>query len=115
MGARRTMLDRAPPAEGMNAGLIEWLASVQDDPLAFAMGAWPWGEEGTILAKYPRPLDWQCEIMEDIRRGIITLSEAMQRIDDHPDDGELDQGEPIQLATASGHGVGKSALVSMLI
>jgi len=109
------MLDRAPPAEGMNAGLIEWLASVQDDPLAFAMGAWPWGEEGTILAKYPRPLDWQCEIMEDIRLGIITLSEAMQRIDEHPDEVDADQGEPIQLATASGHGVGKSALVSMLI
>ena len=32
------MTNAGAPAEGMNAGLIEWLASVQDDPLAFAMG-----------------------------------------------------------------------------
>jgi len=79
------------------------------------MGAWPWGVKGTILEKYDRPLDWQCQIMEEIRLGIITLSEAIQRIDAHPDEVNADQGEPIQLATASGHGVGKSALVSMLI
>ena len=93
----------------MSADLLEWLASVADDPLAFALGAFPWGVEGTILAKYDGPLDWQRQIMEEIRLGIITIEEAMHRIHDH------EEAEPVQLATASGHGVGKSALVSMLI
>ncbi len=109
------MSDTSLANEAMSDELLGWLASVSNDPYAFAMGAWPWGQKGTILEKYPQPLDWQIGIMEEIRTGIITLEEAIQKIDDHPEDAEQDQGEPIQLATASGHGVGKSALVSMLI
>ncbi len=109
------MTDVAQANAVMSDDLLAWLASVSNDPYAFAMGAWPWGQKGTILEKYDRPLDWQVQIMEEIRDGIITLEQAIQRIDDAPDDEGLDQGEPIQLATASGHGVGKSALVSMLI
>jgi hypothetical protein len=91
-------LVRGAPRTNEDAGpLLSWLAEVADDPLAFALGAFPWGEAGTVLEKYDGPLDWQRQIMEDIRVGILTLDEA------------------IQLATASGHGVGKSALVSMLI
>jgi hypothetical protein len=78
-------------------GLMEWLATTSNDPLAWALGAFPWGEKGTVLEKYDGPLAWQREVMEQIRLGILTVDEA------------------IQLATASGHGVGKSALVSMLI
>ncbi len=99
----------ADPNAAMSADLLSWLASVADDPLAFALGAFPWGEPNTILAKYDGPLEWQRQIMEEIRLGIITIEQAMHRIDAH------DEAEPVQLATASGHGVGKSALVSMLI
>jgi hypothetical protein len=77
--------------------LIDWLASVDDDPLAFVMGAFPWGVEGTRLATATGPEQWQIEILEAIRLGLMSVNEA------------------IQLATASGHGVGKSALVSWLI
>lgn len=112
------MLDRVAPAEGMSAELIEWLASVSDDPLAFAMGAWPWGQPGTILAKYPRPLEWQAETMEDIRVGItegtMTPQEAIAHAQSAEDAYYDDGGQPIQIATATGHGVGKSALVSMI-
>lgn len=87
----------APDAGEMSADLIAWLAEVADDPLAFCLGAFPWGEPNTVLEKYDGPLAWQREIMEQIRQGLLTVDEA------------------IQLATASGHGVGKSALVSMLI
>lgn len=79
------------------AGLFDWLASVKDDPLAFCLGAFPWGVPGTVLEEYPGPMDWQREIMEKIRLGLLNPNEA------------------IQLATASGHGIGKSACVSMLI
>lgn len=75
--------------------LVEWLASVTDDPLAFVMGAFPWAEEGSIAA-FEGPEPWQRGILERVRDGL-----------------PLDKA--VQLATASGHGVGKSALVAWLI
>ena len=81
----------------MTPELIELLAETRDDPFEFAMMAFPWGKPGTVLEQFPDgPLDWQRAIMFDIRDGLIDLNQA------------------IQLAVASGHGVGKSALVSML-
>lgn len=82
----------------MDEALVAWLVSVRDDPYAHALGAYPWGQPGTVLEAFPDgPLDWQRDIMIDIRDGLLDLNQA------------------IQLATASGHGIGKSALVSMLI
>jgi hypothetical protein len=75
--------------------LIDWLGSVSDDPYAFAMGAFPWGEG--VLAKSEGPEEWQKRLLIKVRDGLITLNQA------------------IRLATASGHGVGKSALCSILI
>jgi len=77
--------------------LVAWLASVRDDPLAFVLGAFPWGAPGTVLEKHQGPMEWQCEVLEYLRNGLLTPQEAMLR------------------ATASGHGIGKSALVSMII
>lgn len=81
----------------MDEKLIEWLAEVKDDPLAFVMGAFPWGEPGTVLADYDGPMEWGKELMERIRLGLITTDEAIQE------------------ATASGHGIGKSATVAQII
>lgn len=80
----------------MNQALLDWLASVSDDPPAFVMGAFPWGEPETRLAKETGPEPWQLSILNKIKLGL-----------------SIDQA--IQLATASGHGVGKSALVSWII
>ncbi len=75
--------------------LIEWLASVADDPYAFVMGAFPWGEEGSLENDHgPEP--WQKEILDAVHLG-------------------LPVDRAIQLAVASGHGIGKSCLVSWLI
>lgn len=76
--------------------LLEWLASCKSDPLAFVMGAFRWGESGD-LAEFSGPEEWQRDILEAIRVGLLTPNEA------------------IQLATASGHGIGKSALVAWII
>ena len=84
-------------SEPMNQGLIDWLAEVANDPLAFTMGAYPWGETGTALEEYTGPEEWAKELMERIRVGLLTPEEAIQE------------------ATASGHGIGKSATVAMLI
>src|SRR5882757_1359973 len=76
--------------------LAEWLGSVSDDPYAFVMGAFPWGVAETRLADALGPEQWQKDILFAVRDGL-----------------PVDQA--IQLATASGHGVGKSCLVAWLI
>jgi hypothetical protein len=81
----------------MDQGLIDWLASVANDPLAFTMGAYPWGEPGTALENFDGPDLWARELMQSIKEGLINVNEA------------------IQIATASGHGIGKSATVAQLI
>jgi hypothetical protein len=74
--------------------LLDWLASVCSDPHAFVLGAFPWGE-GTLKGS-SGPEAWQVEVLEAIRDG-------------------LPAEQAVQLATASGHGVGKSALSSWLV
>lgn len=81
----------------MTDELLEWLASCSGDPLAFTLGAYPWGVPGTVLEKFDGPDDWSKDLFELIRLGLLNPSEA------------------IQIATASGHGIGKSATVSWII
>ena len=76
--------------------LLAWLAACTNDSRAFVLGAFPWGEPGQ-LASYSGPEAWQWDVLGDIDAGLLTPNEA------------------IQLATASGHGIGKSALVSWII
>ena len=42
--------------------LHSWLAEVPGT-LAFTMGAYPWGEEGTVLANSDGPEDWAVDLM----------------------------------------------------
>src|SRR5262245_7965911 len=82
----------------MNPALLDWLASVSRDPYAFVMGAFPWGEADSRLAGFPNgPEPWQKEILDLIKNGLVDINKA------------------IQLAVASGHGIGKTALVSWII
>ena len=77
--------------------LAQDLAALSDDPCRFVLWAFPWGEPGTELERFPGPESWQVSILQAIRDGLLTPNAA------------------IQLATASGHGVGKSALVAWII
>lgn len=79
--------------------LIEDIAGFHHDPLGFVRYAFPWGEPGE-LADFTGPRDWQAEVLEEIGRK---LREGVSL------------GEAVQIAVASGHGIGKSALVSMII
>src|SRR5262245_16013866 len=82
----------------MIPGLLEWLAKVSRDPHAFVMGAFPWGEGDSRLKDFPDgPEAWQKEILDGIKNGLLDINKA------------------IQMAVASGHGVGKTALVSWII
>lgn len=81
----------------MTEELIDWLASCAKDPEAFVHGAFPWGEPGTRLEKYAGPEEWQLGVLRRLKLGLLTVEKAIQE------------------AVASGHGVGKSALVSWII
>ncbi|MGI0079110.1 MAG: terminase [Nitrososphaerales archaeon] len=81
----------------MDDKLLNWLASVRGDPLAFTMGAYPWERPGTVLEKFDGPMPWARELMKDIKLGLLDLNKA------------------IQIAVSSGHGVSKSCTVAHLI
>lgn len=80
----------------MNDDLILALAEFADDPVGFVYWAFPWGEVGE-LEKFEGPDVWQIEVLTQLGEGIITITEA------------------VQIARASGHGIGKSALVAWII
>lgn len=80
-----------------NDEIIEQAASCQYDPLAWAEFAWDWGRGE--LADIEGPREWQADILGVIR--------------DHLADPET-RFEPLQIAVASGHGIGKSALMGMV-
>lgn len=77
--------------------LADDLAALSGDPLRYVLWAFPWGEAGSELEKFSGPESWQVQILTWIRDGLLTPSQA------------------IQLAVTSGHGIGKSALVSWII
>lgn len=82
--------------------MIETIAGFYDDPLGYVLFAFPWGEDGTDLVKHPGPDDWQLDIL-------ATLGREVRRR------GVQEGLAAIQIAVASGHGIGKSALVAWII
>lgn len=83
------------PDHGSRVGAIA--RRCRYDPLDWAKRAWHWGHGE--LAGYSGPREWQADILQAIR--------------DHLADPET-RYDPIQIAVASGHGIGKSALMGML-
>lgn len=95
----------AQEREGVEATAKAGIDACIDDPLRFVQTAFPWGHEGTALATAEGPDEWQVAILKEVR--------------DRLRDGSQGRSEAIaaaiQIATASGHGIGKSALVAWLI
>lgn len=84
----------------MKNELFEDLAKLELDPLAYVYYNWEWGVGE--LENHAGPDDWQVEVLKDIRDKLRA--------------GKLVNFEDvIREAVASGHGVGKSALVAWLI
>lgn len=90
--------------------VIDWLAEVSDDPLAFVYGAYPWGEGE--LAAFDGPDEWQIDILSRLRDGVVGINEAIAEAQAGGTDVDA---APIQEATTSGHGIGKSALVAWIL
>ena len=78
-----------------------WSPTIKDDPLAFVLLLFPWGERGTPLEHFDGPRKWQRQILGDLRDHI------------KQNNGKMDF-DTFREAVASGRGIGKSALVSWL-
>ncbi|ENC2022857.1 terminase [Escherichia albertii] len=84
----------------IEAQLIDDIARFTHDPLGYAKYAFPWGEVGTELSHASGPRKWQ--------------DEAFAELGQHLQNPET-RHQPFQMSRASGHGIGKSAFISMLI
>jgi hypothetical protein len=78
--------------------LVDDVARFDKDPEGYADYAFPWGEQG-ILEDEKGLRTWQRKILRDIGSKLQNPSTRFQ---------------PIQIAVASGHGIGKSALISII-
>lgn len=94
------------------AQIAHFVASFYADPYGFVMGVFPWGQP-TLPDGSPNPLadkdgpeEWQRELLQDLGK----------HIEDNMDRRDLGLDMEVwRSAIASGHGIGKSAIVAWLI
>ena len=79
-----------------------WSPIIKDNPLAFVLYVFPWGKAGTPLEHFAGPRKWQREVLTEIAEHIKS------------NNGKVDF-DTFRMATSSGRGIGKSALVSWLV
>ena len=85
------------PGRAVEGRLHREIGAFRFDPLGYVMFAFPWGVAGTALADEEGPEPWQRDILERLGKGLLPMNEALR------------------IAVASGHGIGKSALVAWII
>ena len=85
--------------------LMAQLLSFRDDPLAFVLYAFPWGEAGTPLEDSHGPRKWQLEALSEMRDHIRRNHNLVAQ--------GLDP-QLFRLARASGRGIGKSAFLAWI-
>jgi hypothetical protein len=79
-----------------------WSPIIKDNPLAFVLYVFPWGKAGTPLEHFAGPRKWQREVLQKLAEHIKA------------NNGKVDF-DTFRMATSSGRGIGKSALVSWLV
>jgi hypothetical protein len=79
-----------------------WAPQLKDNPEAFVLFVFPWGQPNTPLEKFKGPRKWQRKVLREIADHI------------KENQGKLDM-DALRVAVSSGRGIGKSALVSWLI
>ena len=77
---------------------IDHILSFQHDPLGYVQQVYPWREAGE-LHDTPGPRQWQSEVLADIGEHLQDPATRHQ---------------PLRIAVASGHGIGKSALIAQI-
>lgn len=96
--------------------LAEDMGRFYDDPLGFVLYAYPWNTDPALqIVKLPSPWDmvynsefgpdaWACEFLDEIGREVRARGfDGVHAVD------------AIRMATASGHGIGKSAMTAWIV
>jgi hypothetical protein len=76
--------------------ILDAIAGYSADPLGFALFAFPWGEPGPLERDVVK--DWQADIFNTIGKHLQSPFRF----------------QPLKIAVASGHGIGKTALIAMI-
>jgi hypothetical protein len=98
---RIAVLEQGSPGDDLQAELAA-ARGYYANPLGFVQWAFPWGK-GT-LANLTGPDDWQREFLEQLGQEVAARGfDGMHPVD------------AIRMATASGHGIGKSTLVAWIV
>jgi hypothetical protein len=90
----RLMATKPEPPE---ITLAKDIASYTHDPLGYARYTFPWGDG--VLDGIKGPRQWQADVLNEIGEHLRNPATRHQ---------------PIRIARASGHGIGKSALISII-
>ena len=101
-GGNRRTATQAKMLTRADLDLAKDLSGYFDDPLGFVLYAFPWGKKGTRLADETGPDTWQIEVMQKLGEEIRAGRDIMDAL-------------PVQLAVASGHGIGKALACSTII
>ncbi len=97
---RRRVINSVRKPETPIDELLDKLIDYEFDPLGFVMWSFPWGVPGTTLSNKMGPEPWQSGVLDSIGKKLKAGGE---------------RGAIVREVVSSGHGVGKSALVSWLI
>ena len=89
--------------KSVDVELAEFVSTFYADPLGFVIACYPWGEPGP-LRDATGPDEWQVQFLNEL--GAEVRKRAFNGIN---------AVEPIRMAVASGHGIGKSTLVSWVV
>jgi len=97
---------RVTPREESSGALqlIDVAGEFYANPLGFVKMFFPWREPGTALEHFSGPDEWQCQELREIGEQVRKCAF----------DGR-NPVSPIRRAVASGHGIGKSALVAWIV
>ncbi|MBV8411192.1 MAG: hypothetical protein JOY64_26430, partial [Alphaproteobacteria bacterium] len=114
------------------------VARYRNDPLGYVGFAFPWGQPGTVLEHERGPEPWQHDLLEQLGKNLKAVQSAVEGTPDLTSDppslqSELRRVDPsaealakaearrakeveaTRIAVASGHGIGKSALVAWIV
>ena len=91
-----------PTAADFETALHRELGAFRYDPLSFVTYAFPWGIPGTPLAGETGPEEWQQEVLRRLGNGLLDRHHGVV------------ESDAVRVAIASGHGIGKSALVAWI-
>ena len=97
--------------QDINQQLIELAASYYDDPVGFARDSFDWGNGD--LADFEGLDEWQEKFLSDLAKDLV-LAESGTPIP-NPNLPEDEWDTQVRYAVASGHGTGKTSIISILV